>query len=146
MSHQLRESQPLTYIQEFEFELTLKSGESKEFEYKFDGKTIEAEVEYEFGDEKHEWTDERALQEVLGLMAAMGIRLEASASLLADRALAALGVRWDQVEEIELEIAFSNGKEIEYEYEAKDKDSLEGDDEDRERAPREVSEREEPSD
>jgi hypothetical protein len=144
MSHQLRESQPLTYIREFEFELTLKSGESKEFEYQFDGKTIEAEVEYEFGDEKHEWTDERALQEVLGLMAAMGIRLEASASLLADRALAALGVRWDQVEEIELEIAFSNGKEIEYEYEAKD--SLEGDDEDRERAPREVSEREEPSD
>jgi hypothetical protein len=145
MAHVLRESQPLTYIKAFELELTLKSGESKEWEYAFDGQTVEAEVEYEHGDAQFEWTDARALQEVLGLMAQLGIRPETSPSLLADRALTALGVRWDMVEELELEVAFSNGKEFEFEYASKDADETE-DDEEGDRPVRELDERDEPSD
>jgi hypothetical protein len=142
MSHVLRESQPLTYIEAFELEITLKSGESKEWEYAFDGQTVEAEVEYEHGDAKFEWDDARALQEVLGLMAQLGIRPETSPSLLADRALAALGVRWDMVDEMELEVAFSNGKAFEFEYASKDAESAD-EDEEGDRPPRE---RDEPSD
>jgi hypothetical protein len=145
MSHVLRESQPLTYIKAFELELTLKGGESKEWEYAFDGQTVEAEVEYEHGDAQFEWDDSRALQEVLGLMAQLGIRPDTSPSLLADRALAALGVRWDMVEELELEVAFSNGKEFEFEYASKDGDETE-DDEEGDRPARDLDERDELSD
>lgn len=145
MSHVLRESQPLTYIKAFELELTLKSGESKEWEYAFDGQSVEAEVEYEHGDAKFEWDDNRALQEVLGLMAQLGIRPETSPSLLADRALVALGVRWDMVDELELEVAFSNGKAFEFEYASKHAET-EDEDEEGDRPPREIDERDEPSD
>lgn len=144
MSHVLRESQPLTYIKAFELELTLKSGENKEWEYTFDGQTVEAEVEYEHGDAEFEWTDSRALREVLGLMAQLGIRPEMSPGLLADRALAALGVRWDMVEELELEVAFSNGKAFEFEYASKDDEA--SDDEEGDRPARELDERDELSD
>ena len=116
MSHILRDARPRPYIEEFEFEVALKSGERKEFEYEFDGEAVAAEVEYHHGDQHFEWRDARALQEVLGLMAQLGIREDVPPTQLVDRALRAIGVVWEWVERLELEVAFSTGKEIEFEY------------------------------
>lgn len=109
-------------ITEFELELTLKSGETKEWEYEVEDGRVEGEIKYAHGDEKFKWEDMRALNEVLGLMANLGIRPDSSAKELAGRALTILGVTWDQVAELELEVSFDNGDELEFEYEAEQED------------------------
>ena len=49
------------------------------------------------------------------------------------------------VDELELEVAFSNGKEFEFEYASKDAEKT-GDDEEGDRPPRDIDERDELSD
>lgn len=108
----------VSLITEFELELTLKSGESKEWEYEVEDGRAGGEVEYRHGEEKFKWEDLRALNEVLGLMANLGIRPESPVQELAGRALSILGVTWEQVDELELEVSFDSGETLEFEYEA----------------------------
>lgn len=114
---------PTLFIQEFELELALVTGESKEFEYEFDGRTRKAEVEVCSGDQKLEWEGEQALAEVQALFDQLEIRYDANPFEIAGRALRVLGVDWKQVKSLEVEIKFSDGREWEWEYEARQKEA-----------------------
>ena len=103
-------------------------------------------VEYHHGDQHFEWEDARALQEVLGLMAQLGIREDAPPTQLVDRALRSLGVAWEWVERLELEVAFSNGKELEFEYTSRGEREGDLDEEPEARRSSRDEERDEPSD
>lgn len=110
------------YIKEFEFEIALRCGERREYEYEFDGVTPKAEVEVGQGDYEEEWKGDRALSEVLALFARLAIRADSNPLEVAGRALRVLGIQWEQVKSLELEISYSDGREQAFEYEGKEQD------------------------
>lgn len=110
------------YIREFELEIALRCGERREYEYEFDGVTPKAEVEVGQGDYEEEWKGDTALAEVLALFARLAIRGDSNPLEIAGRALRVLGIQWEQVKSLELEIAYSDGREHEFEYQGKEQD------------------------
>jgi hypothetical protein len=103
-------------IHEFELEIETKSGEKREYKYKFNGGDEKTKVELRATDgHKSKSRGEDALRECKRLMDRLGPLREISPDETVERACSCLEMREEQIRKLEVEIKYGDGTEVEVE-------------------------------
>lgn len=109
-------------IMEFEFEAELAGKEKIKLEYKNKKGTAQAQVEKSSKKDKEKLNGHKAVQYMEDLIAEVGLTESMSSKEAVDKLMTALDIDKNQVDELELEVKFSNGKQMKIEIENDDKD------------------------
>lgn len=109
-------------IMEFEFEVELTGKEKIKLEYKNKKGSAQAQVEKSSKKDKEKLNGSKAVQYMEELIAKVGLADSMSSKEAVDKLMTALDIDKNQVEELELEVKFSNGKQLKIEIENDDKD------------------------
>ena len=110
-------------IVEFEFEAKLDDKVKVELEYKKKKDKVEAEVETESKNGKETMKGEEAVKYMETLIAKANINEKMDKTEVINNLLSVLNIDNDEWRSLELEIKFSNGKQLKAEYEKEDNDN-----------------------
>jgi hypothetical protein len=117
-------------IREFEFSLKLMGDQKLNLKYESEEGKVKAEVEKETEEGKEEYKGEQAVEAVESFLDELALTDEMTEAEILEVILAVLEISEEDIKGLEIEIKFTNDKEIEMEFENEDEEDEDEEDED----------------
>lgn len=103
-------------VQELEVEVEYKNGQAAKYELRRHGDTVRAKIRHCADGTVFRVAEEVACQEVMQLISLLALSQWDSPRQIEERALEAMGVSRAELEHMEVELTFEDGREVEIEF------------------------------